>query len=82
MVLKLFKDFGRVSGLPDSRVLRAKKPAYSRMRAAGAGAGAGRPKMRQILGGIPGESGAYSRAFWQLLRAFPRRKIARNAHES
>jgi hypothetical protein len=73
------KAFGGVSGLPDSRVPRAKIPANSRMRAAGAGAGM--QKIRRILGGIPGESGENSRTFWRFLREFLRRQRARNAHE-
>jgi hypothetical protein len=49
------KDFGRVSGRPDSRVLRAEIPAIPAMRAR-----VRAPewqKVRGILGGIPGESG-------------------------
>jgi hypothetical protein len=49
------KDFGRVSGRPDSRVLRAEIPAIPAMRVRVRAPEL--QKVRGILGGIPGESG-------------------------
>jgi hypothetical protein len=52
---KPIKDFGWVSGRPDSHVLRAEIPEIPAMRARVRAPES--QKVRGILGGIPGESG-------------------------
>jgi hypothetical protein len=63
------KDFGRVSGRPDSRVLRAKIPAIPVMQAQVRAPES--QKVRGTLGGIPGESSIQAPLFLRILAHLP-----------